>query len=154
MRTALTPCLGIPVYYDSGLKYVFADSRGFWRWKWIVVGPHFARLPPEFKKVVLLHEVGHVKLRHHEKRIARLWMLLSPSRFSRYFKEQEHEADEFAASACGRAKVITFYRLQLDYSEARPPIQKTGMDAVMEKVAKVFHPDLQLRIARLSGQGK
>lgn len=151
MRAALTPCLGIPVYYDSGLKYVFADSRGLWRWKWIVVGAHFARLSPEFKKIVLLHEVGHVRLRHHEKRIARLWMLVSPRRFSLYFKEQEHEADEFAGSICGRAKVIEFYRRQLDYIEAQPPTQKTGMDAVMEKVAKIFHPDLQSRIARLTG---
>lgn len=97
MRTALTPCLGVPVYYDPELKPI-SDSRGLWRWKKIVLGPKFLGLPDREKAAVLLHEVGHCKLHHLEKRISMVWLVLfSPKRLLRLCMEQEHEADRFAA---------------------------------------------------------
>ena len=131
MKKSLWPCLGIPVFYDPKLKNI-SDSRGLWRWKKIVVGPAFFRLDEREAGAVLLHEAGHVKLRHLEKRLTMLWLvLISPQKLLRICVEQEFEADRFAAR-CGYGADLTrlFHRL------AREP--------------QMFHPSLDERIARLT----
>ena len=131
MKIALTPCLGIPVYYDPGLKNI-SDSRGLWWWKKIVLGPGFLQLSGREGCAVLLHEAGHCKLRHLEKRITMAWLVLvSPQRLLRICLEQEYEADRFAAG-CGYGADLMrlFCRLQ--------------------QAAGPFHPELSQRIARLT----
>lgn len=97
---ALPPILGIPVRYDPRMARL-SDSRGLGPWKRITVGPAWLALTDREKGAILLHEAGHVKLRHLEKRIARLWLLLwRPSRLAEYCRAQEHEADAYAA-LCG-----------------------------------------------------
>jgi Zn-dependent protease with chaperone function len=131
MRTKLQPCLGIPVYYDPKLKNI-SDSRGIWRWKKIVVGPSFNRLDDREAGAVLLHEAGHCKLRHLEKRLKMLWLvLISPQKLLRICLEQEFEADRFAAR-CGYGNdlIRLFHRL----AEQPAP----------------FHPKMSERIARLA----
>jgi Zn-dependent protease with chaperone function len=124
-------CLGIKVRYD-GKARIISDSRGIWRWKEIVVGPDFLRFPPAEQQALLLHEVAHCKLRHLEKRLQKLWLLLwRPSRLFALCKEQEFEADRFvAAMGFGHTLAQAFGR-----------IQSSGADPL--------HPTLQERIERL-----
>lgn len=132
MRTALTPCLGIPVFYDPDLKNI-SDSRGLWRWKKILIGPLFLRLSEREAGAALLHEAGHCKLRHLEKRLTMAWLvLISPQRLLRFCLDQEHEADRFAAQ-CGYGADLA------------------GLFARMEQQKGWFHPKLSERIARLTG---
>jgi Zn-dependent protease with chaperone function len=96
----LDPCLGIPVTFDPALKTI-SDSRGLWRWKRIFVGPSFRSFPPREQAAMLLHEVGHCKLRHLERRIfAALYLIFWPPALARYCQRQEFQADLFAAH-CG-----------------------------------------------------
>jgi Zn-dependent protease with chaperone function len=119
------------VLYDPELKNI-SDSRGIWRWKKIVVGPSFLRLDEREAGAVLLHEAGHCKLRHLEKRLTMLWLVLvSPKRLLRICLEQEYEADRFAAK-CG-------YGNDLIRLFNRMSAQSPGP----------FHPELGSRIARL-----
>ena len=132
MKHALTPCLGIPVYYDPKLKNI-SDTRGLRRWKKIVVGPGFLRLSEREAGAVLLHEAGHCKLHHLEKRLSMVWLVLvSPQRLLRICLEQEHEADDFAVKhGYGQDLAQLFSR--------------------MEQRKALFHPALSARIARLKG---
>lgn len=131
MRSELTPCCGIPTFYDPELKNI-SDSRGIWRWKKIILGNAFHQLSEREAKAVLLHEVGHCKLRHLEKRLTMLWLVLwNPQKLLRLCIEQEYEADRFAA--------------RMGY----------GMDLVqlfcrMQRQQGPFHPELSERIARLT----
>lgn len=126
-----TDCLGIPVCYLSDFNGI-SDSRGLWRWKKIVVGPTFTRFPPREQAAMLLHEVGHCKLYHLEKRLLRLWRLLwHPSQLAAYCMQQEFEADRFV-SGCG-------YGADL----ARAFSRLTEGNAAL-------HPPLSLRIERLT----
>lgn len=116
-------CLGIPVRYQPTFKGI-SDSRGLWRWKKIVIGPAFTAFPAREQAAILLHEAGHCKLFHLEKRIARLWLLLwRPSRLSAYCAQQEFEADRFAAG-CGYGADLAraFSRLAVSDSILHPPI--------------------------------
>lgn len=123
--------LGIPVRYDPKFKGI-SDSRGLGRRKIIVVGPVFTRFPPKEQAAILLHEAGHCRLRHLEKRIARLWMILwSPRRLAALCVAQELEADRFAAAhGHGPDLARAFARLG--------------------SVDTPLHPPLAIRIARLA----
>ena len=132
MKTQLTPCLGIPVFYDPDLKNI-SDSRGLWRWKKIIVGPQFKNLSEREAGAVLLHEAGHCKLRHLEKRISMAWLMLtSPQRLLNLCLAQEYEADAFAAR-CGYGNDLA--RLFARMQQGQGP----------------FHPELASRISRLKG---
>lgn len=115
--------LGIPVRYLPKFKGL-SDSRGLGRWKAIVVGPAFVRLPADQQAAVLLHEAGHCKLRHLERRLARLWLLLwSPRRLSAYCINQEFEADRFAAQhGFGQSLAALFTRLSAVDTPLHPPL--------------------------------
>jgi len=123
--------LGVPVRYDPQAKMI-SDSRGLWRWKKIVVGPMFwINFDEREKQAILLHEAGHCKMFHLEKRILRLpLMLVRPSFVASYCRAQEFAADQFAAG-CGYAQ---------DLARALSKIRAGGGP---------LHPDLPTRIARL-----
>lgn len=147
--------LGIPVIYDEKFTGI-SDSRGLFFRKRVVVGPAFQSLTEREKGAVLLHEAGHVKLWHAEKRLLpTLWMLLSPlktfaivrakddaearviwaevledSGVAALARSQEFEADRFAAG-CG-------YGMDLARVFARVKEEPTPL-----------HPRAPERIARL-----
>lgn len=117
----IEPCLGIPVRYDEKHRSI-VDSRGVWRWKEIVVGPDFFRFPPAEQAALLLHEAGHVKLQHLEKR---LLCLFTPWRIPALCRAQEFEADAFVRSI-GYARQLAgaFSRLQSTPSPLYPPLSE------------------------------
>ena len=81
-------CLGIPVRYDPTLR-VLSDSRGIWPLKEVVVGSAISAFTQREVEAILMHEVGHCKLFHLEKRLLRLWMIFRPKLLAEYCKQQE-----------------------------------------------------------------
>lgn len=102
---------------------LISDSRGLLRWKKIVVGPEFLQFPPREQQAILLHEVGHCKLRHLEKRLLALWRIFSPRRLAELCIRQEFEADRFA-HGCGYGPDLAraFQRVRASDSPLHPPI--------------------------------
>ncbi len=123
--------MGIPVVFDPELE-VIADSRGLFRWKMIFVGPKIRAFPPREQQALLIHEVGHCKLRHLERRIlAALYLIFWPPALARFCRAQEFQADLYVAHCgYGRDLAQAFMRF------------KSGAGGV-------FHPPLPERIARL-----
>ena len=125
--------LGIPVWEHPDAP-LLAEARGFWPFQRIVVNQHFKRLSVAEQQAFLLHEVAHCKLRHRERRIARLWMIFQPKRLVDYCRNQELQADNFvrlmgygAAMATGLAK----------------------LQGVGQSPQAIFYPPTHERIARL-----
>lgn len=140
---SLTYCMGVPVEFDPDLPYI-SDSRGLFRWKRIVVGKSFFALTSREKQAVLAHEAGHCKLKHLEKRILRLWLLVMPKRLLAYCHRQEYEADQFS-KACG------FGEAMVSLLEKVALVQSDGNAAQTQLVGSLYHPPLQSRIERLKG---
>lgn len=117
-------CLGIPVVFDRKMKLI-ANSRGIGRWKKIVVGPAFLSFQAREQQAILLHEVGHCKLRHLEKRLAKFWLILRPSRLAELCRAQEYEADRYAA-ACGYGVDLAraFSRITATPHPLQPPVNE------------------------------
>lgn len=132
MKTRLDPVLGIPIRYDDRLR-IISEARGLWPWKRIVIGPQFFRLEPRCQAAILLHEAGHAKLWHLEKRVAyALANFWRPAAIGRLCREQEFEADRFAAGCgYGRDLAIVF--------------------ALVLNAGGTFHPSPAERIERLVG---
>lgn len=127
--------LGIPVLYKPDLR-VISDTFGFWKWKVIRVGPGFITgLRAREKQAVLMHEAGHVKLFHLERRILNLWRAFWFPSLVAYCREQEFEADRFAAAAGYGLDLAIFFR----------KIERCGQHKYS------FHPDVNDRVARLLG---
>ena len=126
------PCMGIPVRYEPTLGPV-CDSR----LNEIVVGPAFLRFPPGEQSALLLHEVGHCKLRHIRARI--LTLLTRPWRLAALCREQEFEADRFARGL-GHGPALAAALARLTVPEPRTWI---------ERAARRLHPPRSARIARL-----
>ena len=123
--------MGIHVEHRPKDK-ILSEARGLWPFKKIVVGADFARLEPRCQGAALLHEVGHVKLFHLEKRIAfAILNFWRPAAIARYCREQEFQADAFAAG-CG-------YGLDLALLFAR-----------LNEQSDPFHPSVRERIERLT----
>jgi Zn-dependent protease with chaperone function len=129
MNLVINDCLGIPVRYDPEAK-VIADSRGLLRWKEIVVGPGIFNFSRREQQAILLHEVGHCKLYHLEKRLLRLWKLIWPKSLALYCQFQEQQADYYVAQ-CG-------YGLDLASAFSR-----------MTSSGGPLHPSTSSRIERL-----
>lgn len=127
-RIELNPCLGIPVRFDPNQKTI-CESRGLGFLKKVFVGPAFLAFPPREQQALLLHEVGHCKLRHLEKRIV---ALLTPWRTARVCREQEFEADRFAAG-CGYGADLAraFLRIQAVPDPLHPPKE--------ERIRRLIH---------------
>ncbi len=127
----MTPsCLGIRVVHDPSLRWI-AHSRGIGPWKKIVVGNDFFNFTPREQGAILLHEAGHCKLCHVEKRIINLWRAFIPKLMFDYLRNQEYQADYYAAQ-CG-------YGVDLATAFAK-------LRAVPQKL---WYPDVDTRIARL-----
>ena len=120
-----TKCIGVPVKYDARYAGI-SDSRGLWRWKKIVVGPAFATFDDREKQAILLHEVGHCKMRHLEKRLRSLWMIfVRPFALVQLCIEQEYEADRFVRSlGYGADLARAFSRLRAETSLLHPPVSE------------------------------
>lgn len=118
----VTRCHGVRVRYDPQFIGI-SDSRGIWPLKRIFIGPTFLNFPPREQMALLLHEVGHCKLYHLEKRIARLWLLLRPKLLFAFCIEQEYEADRFVWR-CGYAVELAqaFTRIRVVNSPLHPPV--------------------------------
>jgi Zn-dependent protease with chaperone function len=137
-------CLGIPVHYEPGFKNfsISLDAKRWW-WPWkmievpgicetrgffgnkrIVVSEIFLRFPSREKMAILLHEAGHVKLRHPEQRLWGAWkIILMPLAFARLCISQEYQADSFAAH-CGYGSDLAraLSRLQTDPKACLHPV--------------------------------
>lgn len=123
-------CLGVPVIYKPALKAI-SESRGLWPFKRIVVGPTLRAFPEREQQAILLHEVGHCKMFHLEKRILQAFTaLFRPSLILAYCHAQEFAADEFVAG-CGYG---------MDLARAFSRINPTDSP---------WHPRRDHRIARL-----
>lgn len=130
MAPTTTNCLGIPVVYDVSMNTI-SEARGMWRWRKIFVGPAFLAFPPREQQAILLHEVGHLKLRHLERRLfAALLLIFWPPSLARLCVAQEFEADRFARG-CG-------YGADLARAFAR-----------VKSSPSPLHPSKEERIARL-----
>lgn len=123
--------LGIPVEYVPDLR-VISETTGVGPWKRILVGNAFFDLEPRLQGAILLHEAGHAKLRHLEKRI---WFAIRnfwrPMAIGSYCRNQEFEADQFAAN-CGYGRDLALVFARVD-APAGP-----------------YHPNRLERIARLA----
>lgn len=120
-------CLGVTVHYRQKEKMI-SDSRGLWPFKRICIGPEFFRFTERERQAILLHEVGHCKMFHLEKRI--LNAILRPHLIASYCQAQEYAADQFAAG-CGYAE---------DLASAFGRLHSTG---------DPMHPRREDRIKRL-----
>jgi len=118
-------CHGIRVVYDPNTSSI-SDSRGLWRWKKIIVGNNFFRFPPREQQAILLHEVGHCKLRHLEKRIASTWwVVIAPRRLIELCVEQEFQADRYAAAhGYGDDLARAFSRIRGESNLLHPPLEE------------------------------
>lgn len=131
LKTTTSRCLGIRVVYDEKMEGI-SDSRGLWPCKRIFVGPKFFAFPPREQQALLLHEAGHCKLRHLERRLlAALLFFSRPAKILELCKAQEFEADRFA-SLCGFGPDLARAFLRLSAVSASP-----------------FHPPIAERVARL-----
>lgn len=86
--------LGYRVLFTTD-RSVFAEARGIWRWKYILVGVGWNVLPYEEQIAALLHEARHCQLFHMEQRILLLpfcWMKWA----QRIAQRQELACDAFA----------------------------------------------------------
>lgn len=102
--------LGIPIEFDINSK-LMADSRRVWPWKKIVLGQSWFRLPNREREAVLLHEAGHCKLFHLEKRIAAIPLLfLRPAFATEIAMRHELEADRFAAERGFAVELLSVLR--------------------------------------------
>lgn len=155
MHRAMNKVLGVACAYDERYRGL-SETRGFWIFKKIVFGPAFTRLTPREKQAVLLHEAGHAKMNHAEKRILPMaWAcvthpvmlfrvlaardeqiaklewdrFLSSSGMDRFAQSQEYQADNFAAQ-CGYGADLAQVFLRFGSSGN-------------------LHPSLQSRIERL-----
>lgn len=146
-------CLGVPIIYDHDLKMrsitlcserwwwpwkfsepmpCIVETRGLFRWKYIRTGRLLYAFSSREKQAILLHEVGHVKLNHVERRLLKFWqILLMPVSFSKLCIAQEFQADYYAAE-CGYA---------LDLANALSRMNSDGTASM--------HPQVSERIARL-----
>lgn len=130
--------LGVPVVFRQYHLweryfsiYPVCYAAGIWPFKRVVVCPMFFALVPAQRFAVLMHEVGHVKLRHFEKRLLAVW-----SRgIVEFCRRQEFEADAFAAAHGQRDALIAF----LSRGSVHEP-------------ASMLHPAPMERIKRLMGE--
>lgn len=145
-------CLGIPVIYDPEMESVsitldrsrwwwpwkfarfpgLVETRGLFRWKYIVTGRTLYAFPPREQQAILLHEVGHARMNHIEKRLLRAWQIvLWPFGFARFCIMQEFQADNFAAH-CGYAVELAsaLSRMSTDHRASLHP-------AVADRLARL-----------------
>ena len=81
------------------MRMSYAQVRGFGPWQYVWLGPGFDSIPADEQDAVFQHEIGHVVLRHQQKRIG--WLLackwVNPKQLQQDVWAQEFEADRFSA---------------------------------------------------------
>jgi Zn-dependent protease with chaperone function len=137
LRKRLLDLMDIPVFLDSDAT-VLARAAGVGPWKKILVSPAWEALPNAEKSAVLVHEVGHCKAFHMEKRIAMLILTALPVlavlpwpfivaaltsiavwEFTCYqARTHELEADRFAAQAGYAGGLVTYLMRAPEVSDA------------------------------------
>ena len=103
-----------------------------------MIGRAFLGFPPREQQAILLHEVGHVKLRHVTERLRSAWMIvLRPSAFAAMCRRQELQADYYAAR-CGYAMELAqaISRVQDLQDPLHPP--KTERLAALHTIAASY----------------
>jgi hypothetical protein len=133
---------GYTVLYDNEYRGL-AQAHGIWPMKWVTVGASWFALDVRARVAVILHEAGHNRRWHKEKRLFFVLLYLLPSLFMpeawtmRKLRgvsvAHEREADEFAKSKG--------YGLDLLRGLARASAGECGE----------FHPSLDERAAWLKG---
>ncbi len=153
-------CLGIPVRYDARSKAI-VDSRGFWRWKEIVVGPGFFAFPPREQGALLLHEAGHCKCNHVLK--LALFILRSPRRIARFLKcaaasaRKKHGEAQFFNAVAQRLPEVAAYRIAQELEADRFAAGCGYAHDLVRAFGRIqsdggpFHPHPALRVSRLLG---
>lgn len=104
-------CMGYRVIYLARLR-AFCVSVGAGRFSAIFIGPQMRFLPPRMQAALLVHEVGHLRLGHLWKRIRKLWLVFyKPAAVFDVCREQEYEADMFAAQQGYAPELVNFFSL-------------------------------------------
>lgn len=160
--------MDIPVFGRLEMNNA-AEAKYIWPFKRIVVGPLFFRLDAKSRHAILLHEAGHCKKFHFEKRILTIlstfWMMVYPVFwYERVLKKQamqhEFEADAFAAEH-GDTQILcdALNKLQSFNRANRDKWEKFMLSALAsikqdylenESMTKWYHPPVEDRIKRLN----
>lgn len=85
-----------------------AKSWSFFGIKRVIVGALHSKLPISQQFAVEMHEVAHCHFHHIEKRW--LCLLMNPWNYSRLCKQQEFDADRYAAERGHAQGLIDFLR--------------------------------------------
>lgn len=112
---------------------LFPRALGFGPFRTVSRGAVLDRLTPHEKAAVLLHELGHLYHRHPGRRLLRLLDPRKWGRLSALARQDEFEADEFAASF-GFGKALSLFLQRFPDPHTPGP----------------FHPAPIERIARLN----
>ena len=97
------------ITYRRSDEDIIARSWSFFWTGRVILGRRFFGLPSHVRNAVLFHEDGHVALHHVEKGL--LCLLLTPWRFFKLCRQQELDADRYAAErghARGLAELLRF----------------------------------------------
>jgi hypothetical protein len=104
----------------------YAETAGFLFWKRIRTGAALDDLPEDEAHAIVMHEIGHIRHWHVEKRLA--WVLsgralLNPEGFFAVCARQELEADDYAATQGYALPLAAFLaRLPNKPQDGYPPV--------------------------------
>jgi hypothetical protein len=80
-------------------------------WGTIQTGDWFAYLTADEQSAVIMHEAGHIRKRHHARRlwwVLSLKALLRPEQYFAMCEQQEYEADRYAKAQGWGDELISF----------------------------------------------
>lgn len=97
---------------------IIARSWSFFWTKRIIVGRRFDSLPFHVRNAVWYHETGHIEMHHVEKGL--LCLLLTPWRFFKLCRQQELDADQYAAERGHARGLIELLRFEKDQTFSHP----------------------------------
>lgn len=118
---------------------VIAHAVHLGPWSAVLVGPAFDRLPPREQASVLMHERGHIVMRHASQR--RRWALqlrfLWDPRFSELVRDQEYAADMYAVKNGHAPGLLAFLAR---YVEIEPdPLHPSPRDRISRIKVEMQH---------------
>lgn len=118
---------------DGPLSF-YAETVGFAFWKHIRTGAAFDELPELEAHAIVMHEAGHIRHWHIERRL--LWILSgrvlwNPEGFFAACARQELEADDYAA-AHGYGLALASFLSKL------PDTPQDGYPPVHERIARLL----------------
>lgn len=112
----------------------YAETAGFLFWKHIRTGAALESLPEDEAHAIVMHEIGHIRHWHVEKRL--IWILSgralwNPEAFFALCARQELEADDYAA-AHGYGLALASFLSKL------PDALQDGYPPVHERIARLL----------------